>query len=443
METNNTKLSFLLTFHFHGFTVELMKKQQLKSLDRRLSQFLRDLLEPMGRSERRHWARVYLQGLLLDGDRKSIEPIAERIPGADVQALRQFVGQSPWAVHDIQRRLAKKVINLFSGTEVWTVDETSFPKAGKYSVGVSRQYCGALGKVANCQVAVTLHWSSDECSCPIGWELYIPKEWFEDPGRAAKAKIPAGTVFRKKSELALKLICQAIDWGLPARPVVADSLYGDDFHFRQQLRERGIFYAVQVEPATVVWEKDPNDVAVPPQRTGRPGKYTPLAMLPKPGNLASVALELPEDSWRQIEWREGTKGPQRSRFALVRVWAAHGWDKPGHGERVPELLLIEWPEGRETPTKYWLAWFGPESVEDILEVVRIAKARWRIELDYREMKEELGLDHYEGRHWLGWYHHVTLVTIAYAFLRAEQARSKKNFWCDLASGEEVTANGAD
>jgi SRSO17 transposase len=419
-----------------------MKKQQLKSLSRRLSLFLREILEPMGRSERRHWARVYLKGLLLDGDRKSIEPIAERIPGADVQALRQFVGQSPWAVHDVQRCLAKKVVNLLSSAEVWAVDETSFPKAGRSSVGVSRQYCGALGKVANCQVAVTLHWSNDQCSCPIGWELYIPKEWFDDPERLTKAKIPAETVFRKKPELALKLIRQAIDWGLPTRPVVADSLYGDDFHFRRQLRERGIPYAVQVEPVAVVWEKDPNEVAAPLQRTGRPRKYPPLAALPKPGNLTTIARELPGDSWQRIEWREGTKGPQRSRFALVQVWAAHGWDKPGHGERVPELVLIEWPEGREAPTKYWLAWFGEENV-DILRVVRIAKARWRIELDYREMKEELGLDHYEGRQWLGWNHHVTLVTIAYAFLRTEQARFKKNFWCDLAPDEEVTAGGAD
>jgi len=419
-----------------------MKKQQLKSLDRRLSLFLRELLEPMGRSERRHWARVYLQGLLLDGDRKSIEPIAERIPGADVQALRQFVGQSPWAVHDIQRRLAKKIVDLFSNAEVWVVDETSFPKAGRHSVGVARQYCGSLGKVANCQVAVTLHWSSDRFSCPIGWKLYIPEGWFEHPERAAKSKIPPETEFKTKSELALELIDEAIDWEVPTRPVVADSHYGDEFHFRQQLRSRGIFYAVQVEPTTVVWQEDPNDIAPQPQRTGRPRKYPPLAMLPKPKGLACVAAELPEDCWHQVEWRQGTKGPQRSRFALVRVWAAHGWDKPRHGQRIAELLLIEWPQGRKTPTKYWLAWFGPKSM-DILQVVRIAKARWRIELDYREMKEELGLDHYEGRHWLGWYHHVTLVTIAYAFLQTEQARFKKNFWCDLASDEEVTANGAD
>jgi SRSO17 transposase len=309
-------------------------------------------------------------------------------------------------------------------------------------VGVARQYCGTLGKVANCQVAVTLHWSSDQFSCPIGWKLYIPKGWFEDPERMAKSKIPSETTFRTKSELALELIDQVIGWELPARPVVADSHYGDDFRFRQQLRRRGISYAVQVEPTTVVWEKDPNEVAPPLQRTGRPGKYCPLAALPKPENLTFVAMRLPHDLWHQIEWREGTRGPQKSRFALLQVWAAHGWDKPGHGERVAELLLIEWPEGKNAPSKYWLAWFGPESM-DLLQVVRIAKARWRVELDYREMKEELGLDHYEGRHWLGWHHHVTLVTIAYAFLRTEQARFKKNLWCDLASGEEVTANGAD
>ena len=156
-----------------------MTPQELKALDQRLTTFLEDLLAPLGRKERRHWARVYVQGLLLDGERKSIEPMADRIPGADVQALRQFVGQSPWAVEAVQRQLARKVVDLLSNPEVWILDETSFPKAGDHSVGVARQYCGALGKVANCQVAVTLHWSSADASCPLGWRLYLPQAWIE------------------------------------------------------------------------------------------------------------------------------------------------------------------------------------------------------------------------------------------------------------------------
>jgi SRSO17 transposase len=254
-----------------------MEKHQLRALDRRLSQFLRDLLEPMGRSERRHWARVYLEGLLLDGDRKSIEPIAERIPGADVQGLRQFVGQSPWAVQEIQQRLALKMVNLLSEAEVLIIDETSFPKAGKHSVGVARQYCGALGKIANCQVAVTLHWSSAQASCPLGWKLFIPKEWFEAPERARKAKIPSGEKYRDKSEMALELLDQAISWGVPSRPVVADSFYGNEFAFREKLRGRSLFYAVQAEPSTAVWDQNPNIDLPAHKKTGRPRKYPPLA----------------------------------------------------------------------------------------------------------------------------------------------------------------------
>lgn len=404
--------------------------------------FLRDLLEPMGRSERRHWARVYLEGLLLDGDRKSIEPMAEKIPGADVQALRQFVGQSPWAVDQVQQRLARKMVDLLSDAEVWIIDETSFPKAGKHSVGVARQYCGALGKIANCQVAVTLHWSSNEASCPLAWRLFVPKEWLDNPDRAAKAKIPPETIYRDKADLAMELLDQVIAWEVPRRSLVADSFYGNEFNFREQLRERGLFYAVQVEPSTVVWDEDPNVKLPPPKRTGRPRTYPPLDSLPQPRSLLTLARELPECHWQLIEWREGTRGPQKSRFALIRVWAAHGWRKQYHPERVPELLLIEWPEDEETPIKYWMAWFGSQDM-GLRQIVRIAKARWRIELDYREMKEELGLDHYEGRHWLGWHHHVTLVAIAYAFLRTEQARIKKNFWCDLAPSAEIAPGRTD
>ena len=419
-----------------------MKTRQLKSLDRRLSRFLLDLLEPLGRSERRRWARVYLEGLLLDGERKSIQPIAERIPGADVQALRQFVGQSPWSVHEIQKGLALKMVDLLSEAEVWIIDETSFPKAGKHSVGVARQYCGALGKVANCQVSVTLHWSSSEASCPLGWKLFVPREWLEDPERAAQAKVPPEVEYKSKSQLAMDLLDQTISWGVPIRPVVADSLYGNEFAFRENLRKRCLSYAVQVEPSTVAWDEDPNIELPPPNKKGRPRKYPPLASLPPARSLADLARDLRDGAWQAVTWREGTRGSQTSRFALARVWAAHGWRKQEHPHRIPEWLLIEWPEGEGAPIRYWLCWFG-EHIPGIRQMVRIARARWRIEMDYREMKQELGLDHYEGRHWLGWHHHVTLVSVAYAFLQAERARTKKNFWCDFASDEEVASSRVD
>jgi len=416
-----------------------MTPKALKALDRRLQRFLEDLTEPMGRRERRHGARVYLEGLLLDGERQSIEPMAERVAGAEVQALRQFVGQSPWKVAEIERRLALKMVDLLSEPEVWIIDETAFPKAGEHSVGVGRQYCGTLGKVANCQVAVSLHWSSAEASCPILWRLYLPQPWLEDAKRAAEVQLPARTAYHSKTELALEQIDQALAWELPGLPVVADSFYGNDFGFRHAWRQRGLSYAVPVEPTTVVWTEDPQRPLPPPKGKGRPRKYPPLESWPRPQDLGTLAGQLPNSAWRMVEWRQASRGRQRSRFARLRVWAAHGWRQQEHPLRVAEWLLVEWPMQSTEPTKYWLAQLGAQPVGR-RRLVRIAKARWRVELDCRELKEELGLDHYEGRQWLGWHHHVCLVSMAYALLRSEQARLKKNFWCDLADGEEVAAN---
>ena len=420
-----------------------MTRKELETVARRLDDFLVDLLAPLGRSERRQWAKIYVQGLLLDGERKSIEPMAGRIEGADLQSLRQFVGQSPWAVEEVQRLLAAKVVDVLSEPEVWMIDETSFPKAGTASVGVARQYCGALGKVANCQVAVSLHWSTAQMSCPLLWRLYLPKVWLEDATRRAAGKIPEGIEYRSKNELALALVDQALDWDLPHLPVVADSAYGNDFDFRQALRQRGLSYAVAVEPTTKVWTSDPNKIPVPASKpTGRPRKFAPPTAFATPQDLAELARALPAQSWQTVTWRTGSKGPLRSRFAKVKAWAAHGWKAQRHPERRAEWLLIEWPEGAESPSDYWLADLGPQPV-GLRRLVRTARARWRVELDYRELKEELGLDHYEGRHWLGWHHHVTLVSLAFAFLRQEQSRLKKNFWCDAAPDPPIPASGAD
>jgi SRSO17 transposase len=341
-----------------------MTPKALQALDRRLQRFLEDLTEPMGRSERRRWARVYLEGLLLDGERKSIAPMAERVGGADVQALRQFVGQSPWEVAEIERRLALQMVDLLSEPEVWIIDETAFPKAGEHSVGVARQYCGTLGKVANCQVAVSLHWSSAAASCPILWRLYLPKPWLEDTARAEEVKLPPGTSYRSKTELALEVIDQAVAWELPRLPVVADSFYGNDFSFRQALRERGLAYAVQVEPTTVVWTEDPHRPLPPPKQKRRPRKYPPLEALPQPQNLRALAEQLPRSAWRTVAWRPGSRSMQRSRFALLPVWAAHGWRKQLHPLRVVESLLVEWSKESTAPTNYWLAQLGSHPPPD-------------------------------------------------------------------------------
>lgn len=245
-----------------------MTNQELAAVSGRLDEFLGDLLAPLGRSERQPWATIYLHGLLLDGDRKAIAPMANRMEGADLPSLRQFVGQSPWAVEEGQPLLAEKMVDLRTEPEVWLIAETSFPKAGAASVGVARQYCGALGKVANCQVAVSLHWSTAQMRCPLLWRLYLPAVWLADPQRRAAGKIPEDLQYQSKNELALGLIDQALDWDLPRRPVVADSASGNDFDFRQALRQRGLPYAVAVEPTTKVWTADPNQISVPVGKRG-------------------------------------------------------------------------------------------------------------------------------------------------------------------------------
>ena len=237
-------------------------------------------------------------------------------------------------------------------------------------------------------------------SCPLSWRLYLPAAWLDDPARKAAGKIPAAITHRTKNQLALELIDQALSWELPRLPVVADSAYGNDFAFRCALRERGLEYAVAVEPSTKVWTSNPNLVEWPPPKPrGRPRQRPLPESLPPAKDLAQVARELPAAAWRQLTWRHGSKGPMESRLAKVPVWASHHLAGPERTPRAQEWLLIEWPQGAAAPTDYWLCQIEGAGV-GLRRLVRVARARWRVELDYRELKEELGLDHYEGRHWL-------------------------------------------
>jgi SRSO17 transposase len=313
----------------------------------------------------------------------------------------------------------------------WIIDEVSFPKQGKHSVGVARQYCGALGKTASCQVAVTLDLGTEETSTPLDWALYLPEQWINDPVRREKAGIPKEVTFKTKTELALDLIDEVRGWGLQDRLVLADSAYGDAYDFRQGLRSRELDYVVQVRGELTAWTENPHPPEPPMKQRGKPRKRLYAKELPASRNLSQIAKDLPSQSWKTITWREGTKGPLCSRFARVVVWMANGLVQ-GKTMQVPaEELLIEWPEGNQEPSKYWLSSLPPQRTS-WRGLVRTAKGRFRIEQDYEEMKGELGLDHFEGRSWQGWHHHVTLVTLAYASLILERMGNKKNFWIDLA-----------
>lgn len=410
-----------------------MKAREIERFRLKLEAFLADVVLPMGRKDRRHHAEEYIRGLLMDGERKSIEPMANRLPDGDVQALQQFVNQSPWPSREVRASLARKVEREFVPEAYWLIDEVSFPKQGKHSVGVARQYCGALGKTANCQVAVTLDLGTEESSTALNWALYLPKGWVEDPVRRKNAGIPEEITFKTKIVLALDLIDEAKEWGLQGRLVLADSAYGDAYDFRQGLRGRELDYVVQVSGELTAWTQDPHPAEPPMKRGGKTHRKRFYAKeLPPARSLCQIAKDLPSERWKLITWREGTKGPLSSRFARVLVWMANGLVQGKTMEVPREELLIEWPEGDKGPWKYWLCSLSPHRTS-FRGLVRKAKGRFRIEQDYEEMKGELGLDHFEGRSWQGWHHHVTLVTLAYAFLMLERMGNKKNFWIDVAS----------
>ena len=403
-----------------------MTDAQVERCRKRFERFLVDLLEPVGRSERRHWGSVYVRGLLLDGERKSIEPLAARLTDGNVQAMQQFVGQSPWAWQPVWERLGKRMAAELEPDSAWVVDDTGFPKQGDHSVGVARQYSGTLGKTANCQVAVSIHLVSENGNAPLGWRLYLPESWTADRKRRQEAGIPKEIVFRTKGQLALEIIDQLRAWGLPDRVVLGDAGYGESTAFREALEQRQLAYVLGVGPQVGVWREAPKNEKLPRQKMGRPptvwhyGAQRPVA-------VQEVAQKA--QGWKRIRWREGAKGWLESRFWATRVQPSHGF----HEGRPPQKevwLLVEWPESEPAPRHYFLADLPAHYT--LRRLVKLAQSRWKIEQGYQQLKEELGLDHYEGRNWQGWHHHVTLVMLAYAFLNLETLRSKKNFWVDPA-----------
>lgn len=379
-----------------------------------LIEFAEQMYGPLARCDQRAKGEQYVRGLLLEGRRKSIQPMAARLPDGDEQGLQQFITDSPWDDAPVRRRLALRMSAEIE-PEGWVVDDTGLPKDGRFSPGVARQYCGALGKTANCQVLVSVNAASDHASCPLGWRLFLPEEWDGDPERRERAKIPEEVRHREKWRLALDVLDELLGWGLERRVVQADGGYGDTTAFRAGLEERELDYVVQVKGGTSAYPEETRPERPPYAGNGRPPK---LRYRERPSSLRALALALGEEGAVEVSWREGAKGELRSRFLALRVRPANVGLRNHASREGSELpvrwALCEWPEGKEEPTKYWLSNLPAET--SLVTLVALAKLRWRVEHDYRELKTGLGLDHFEGRSWLGWHRHVTLAVLAQAFI---------------------------
>ena len=391
----------------------------------RFHAYVERLTTALGHRDRHGPLRAYVTGLCLPGDRKSIEPMAARVDPRHVRARHQsmhhFVANAAWddaAVLRVARETVLPALERHGPVAAWVVDDTGIPKKGRHSVGVARQYCGVLGKQDNCQVAVSVSVANERASIPVAYRLYVPEAWAQDRRRRRAAGVPEALEFRTKWQMALEQITQLAADGVPAAPVVADAGYGVITAFRDALTAQGIPYIVGISTETTVWA--PGRAPLPPPKYrghGRPPTLVRRTRRHRPLNVRTVAQHLPAAAWRSVTWRQGTRGAMRSRFAAVRVRPAHR-DDGRSTPRSEEWLLIEWPRTEAAPIKYWLSTLPPTATR--AELVQLAMLRWRIERDYQELKDELGLDHFEGRGWRGFHHHASLCIAAYAFLTAER-----------------------
>ena len=370
--------------------------------------------------------KAYCTGLLLPGERKSVEPMAARLAPDNVrrmhQSLHHVVADAPWDDEALLDKALDTVLPamLRQGPVVaWVVDDTGFPKKGQHSVGVTRQYCGQVGKQDNCRVAVSLAVTTEAASMPIAFQLYLPEVWANDKRRREKAGVPADIEFQTKPQIALAQMARARQRGVPEGVVLADAGYGADTQFRSQLTAWKLPYALGVMRSVTVWKPGEQPKPAPKRKaTGRPPRLLQRDEKHRPVAVKELAFSLPAEAWKNIFWRQGVKKQLASRFAALRVRPAHRdyWRAEPYPE---EWLLIEWPEGEREPTKYWLSTLAAEI--SLAELIHFAKHRWIIERDYEELKQELGLGHFEGRGWRGFHHHATLCIAAYGFLVSERS----------------------
>jgi SRSO17 transposase len=385
----------------------------------RLAEYFGDVASGLVRSEQRRNAELYARGLMEAGARKSLEPMVARLGGGAVEyeALQHFLADSPWDPAVVDRAVAERVCAVIEPT-AWVLDDTGVPKDGKHSPGVKRQYSGTLGKIGNCQITVSLHAVGQKGTVPLGFRLYLPEDWCRDPVRRRETKIPDSVEFQTKPAIGGDLVARAAGWRIRRAPVLGDQAYGSDTKLRTRLHADGIDYVLSVGPECDVF--DPGTVfAVPPRKPGSRGP-APSAVRTEsePQSIAALVAGLDADAFQAVAFRDIDGRQLVSRFAFVRVIAAHPVTRDRQAPR-EEWLIVEWPEGHDAPSDYWISNLPADTEPEHL--ARLARLRWTIELDYKQLKGELGLDHYEGRSYLGFHHHCSLVTAAHGFLTLERA----------------------
>jgi SRSO17 transposase len=402
--------------------------EQVEQIRPRLVEFAAGMLDGLPRSDQRVKGELYVRGLLTDGQRKSMQPMAERL-GVDHQGLQQFITSSTWDYGRVRRNVARWAADAID-PQAYVVDDTGFGKDGVASPCVARQYSGTLGKVGNCQVGVSVQMATDTASLAANWRLFCPTRWDDttmtDPDAAAQARrrrqragIPDDVRHRQKWRLVLDMLDELTDaWNLPKLPVAGDSGYGDAAEFRQGLHERGFGYVLEVDPSATA---HPAAATPVPQRYSGRGRPPALTYPDQPVTLRELALATGQSACRHITWRTGTRtsaenptAAMRSHFQAIRIRPANRKIPHTNDGTLPEAWLIaEWPPHAAEPVKYWLS--NLPATTTLKTLVRLGKIRWRIEHDYRELKHGLGLDHFEGRSFTGWHRHVTLVVLAQAF----------------------------
>jgi SRSO17 transposase len=399
-----------------------MGRRLAEGSEARFAAFIEELAGVIGHADRVAPLEAYCIGLLLPCERKSVEPMAaitapERV-SAQHQSLLHFVSQGGWSDERVLGKVRELVVpemERHGEIEAWIIDDTGFPKQGKHSVGVARQYCGRLGKQDNCQVAVMLSMANHHSSLPVAYRLYLPKEWAEDGERRRKAGVPEDITFASKTEIALAQVRWACEAGLPRGVVLMDAGYGASTELRRSIAALELTYVAGILPNTTVWR--PGAEPLPAKRWPGRGRPTKLMRRAKhqPISVKELALKLPSSAWRKVTWREGATAPLSSRFARVRVRIAH---RDYSESRPEEWLLVEWPKREKEPTKYWLSTLADDI--SFHRLVDYAKLRWRIEHDYMELKQEVGLGDFEGRGWRGFHHHATISIAVYGFLISER-----------------------